>query len=96
MMLSVLLFLNVIPLRLALTNLQAACVGSNRTYIGTSCYVLHVTPLKRYSQAKIACEDHLGYYGHLYNIRTETIKNVTHQLIVVRIFTHSVPAGQRK
>uniref|UniRef100_A0A914WWQ2 C-type lectin domain-containing protein n=1 Tax=Plectus sambesii TaxID=2011161 RepID=A0A914WWQ2_9BILA len=69
------------PQTVALTELQSLCVGTDRTYFGTSCYVLNKTVLT-YSRAKIACEDYLGYKGHLYHIRNEAVKNTTHQLFV--------------
>uniref|UniRef100_A0A914W8Y3 Uncharacterized protein n=1 Tax=Plectus sambesii TaxID=2011161 RepID=A0A914W8Y3_9BILA len=69
------------PQTVALTELQSLCVGTDRTYFGTSCYVLDTVPLT-YSRAKVACEDYLGYKGHLYHIRNEAIKNITHQLFM--------------
>uniref|UniRef100_A0A914VYV7 Uncharacterized protein n=1 Tax=Plectus sambesii TaxID=2011161 RepID=A0A914VYV7_9BILA len=73
----------------ALTELQSLCVGANQTYLGSSCYVLHGTPRVTYSRAKVACEDYLGYKGHLYHIRNAVIKNTTHQFILSNGLTAS-------
>uniref|UniRef100_A0A914VZK5 PAN-3 domain-containing protein n=1 Tax=Plectus sambesii TaxID=2011161 RepID=A0A914VZK5_9BILA len=78
---GLLLLVSRFPQTVALTELQSLCVGTDQTYFGTSCYVMHRT-LLTYSRAKLECEDYLGYKGHLYHIRNAAIKNATHQFIL--------------
>uniref|UniRef100_A0A914X4W9 C-type lectin domain-containing protein n=1 Tax=Plectus sambesii TaxID=2011161 RepID=A0A914X4W9_9BILA len=62
------------------TALQTECVGSDRVYSGSSCYVLHKNA-SLYSKAKTACDDYLGYSGHLIFIRDNSSKAALHQLM---------------
>uniref|UniRef100_A0A914XGS8 C-type lectin domain-containing protein n=1 Tax=Plectus sambesii TaxID=2011161 RepID=A0A914XGS8_9BILA len=68
------------PLIYSATDLQNQCNIPLSVYYGTSCLILH-TELKRYNTAKIACNDILGYSGHLVHIRSLDYQPVIESLM---------------
>uniref|UniRef100_A0A914UXA8 Uncharacterized protein n=1 Tax=Plectus sambesii TaxID=2011161 RepID=A0A914UXA8_9BILA len=78
-MISALLFLN-LPLIVAATDLQSQCNQPLSTYFGSSCLILH-TEQKKFNTAKIACNDILGYSGHLVHIRSPDYQPVIESLM---------------